>query len=172
MDLDPMDFKSGGNLAWMLFLARRYDDSVRELQRMIESHPSVPGFHLFLAWNYEAQGRFQEAIDELHRLEPQNPNPALPELAFIYAAMGNQQAAHAAIEKLVAESGHNYVLPYDIAVVYAGLRDNNRVFEWLEKAFKERSSFLVYLKTEPRLDGIRSDSRYTDLVRRVGFPTP
>ena len=58
---------------------------------------------------------------------------------------------------------------YRIAFVYAGLGDNDQAFEWLEKAFEERSDLLVYLNVDPALDRLRSDPRLTDLARRVGY---
>ena len=60
-----------------------------------------------------------------------------------------------------------YYPPYQIATIYAGLGDSDRAFEWLEKAFQERSPGLKFLKTEPMLDNLRADKRFDDLVHRV-----
>jgi hypothetical protein len=60
--------------------------------------------------------------------------------------------------------------PETIATVYAGLGDRDKAFEWLEKAYQERSPRLTWLKVEPMLDSIRSDPRYADLLRRMGLP--
>lgn len=57
--------------------------------------------------------------------------------------------------------------PYQIATIYAGLGDRDRAFEWLEKAFQERSPGLKFLKTEPMLDNLRADKRFDDLIHRV-----
>jgi hypothetical protein len=62
------------------------------------------------------------------------------------------------------------VSPFEIALIYVGLGDTSRAFEWLERAYLERSDLLVYLKVDPRLDPIRSDRRFKDLVARVGIP--
>jgi len=168
LELDPIDFKSGGNLAWMMYLARRHDDAIREIRRVLELYPSVLGFHGFLAWNYEAQGRFQKAIEEVH-LQRDGSAGGIAELAFARGASGDQQAARAALDKVLTLSKREYVPPYFIALVHASLRDNNNAFAWLEKAFDERSPFLVYLKTEPKLDNLRSDRRFVQLLHRVGF---
>ena len=63
-----------------------------------------------------------------------------------------------------------YVDPYAIAVVYAGLGDFDRTFEWLEQAFEERATWLtLFVKCDPRFDALRSDRRFGDLLRRMGF---
>ena len=74
------------------------------------------------------------------------------------------------IQKLEELSRQRYVPPDCFALIYAGLQENSQAFDWLEKAFKEHSPYLVFLRTEPRLDPLRSDQRYSDLVFRVGFP--
>ncbi len=63
----------------------------------------------------------------------------------------------------------SYVPPYNIAIVYAGLGDKDQAFGWLDRAFEERTGYLSRLTTDPHLDDLRSDSRFGDLLRRVGL---
>jgi hypothetical protein len=63
-----------------------------------------------------------------------------------------------------------YLSPYDIAVVYAGLGERDQALAWLERAYQERCGFITVLKVDPRLDSLRSDPRFQDLVRRMNFP--
>ena len=74
------------------------------------------------------------------------------------------------IENLREIAEKQYVPSYNFAIIYAGLGDRDKAFEWLEKARKERSGFLPFLKVEPALDLLRGDSRFHDLLRRIGFP--
>ena len=74
------------------------------------------------------------------------------------------------MDKLKELSKHRYVSPYNIAIVYAGLNDKDQAFEWLEKAYDARSSWMTWLKVEPKFDSLRSDAHFTDLMRRVGLP--
>jgi hypothetical protein len=74
------------------------------------------------------------------------------------------------IAELEEESARRYVNLYELALIYIGLGQDDQAFEWLDRAFREHSDQLIYLKVDPRLDSIRSDSRFTDLVRRVGVP--
>ena len=62
------------------------------------------------------------------------------------------------------------VSSYNVALIYIGLGEKDRAFDSLEKAYKERSDLLVYLKVDPRLDTLRSDPRFADLMRRIGLP--
>ena len=74
------------------------------------------------------------------------------------------------IDELKEISKTGYVPPYNIAIVYAGLGDKGQAFAWLDRAYDERSGYLTWLTTDPQLDNLRSDPRFADLMRRVGFP--
>jgi len=63
-----------------------------------------------------------------------------------------------------------FVTAYGIALVHAGMGDSDSTFKWLNKAYDERSNWLVWLKTDPRWESIRTDERYAELVRKVGLP--
>ena len=74
------------------------------------------------------------------------------------------------IELLKRKSQAEYVSPYEIVVEYALLEDRDHTFEWLEKAYRERSGRMEYLKLEDCLEPFHSGSRYQDLLKRVGLP--
>jgi hypothetical protein len=74
------------------------------------------------------------------------------------------------IAGLKEESVRRYVNQYELALIYVGLNQNDQAFEWLDKALREHSDQLIYLNVDPRLDSIRSDSRFTNFVRLVGIP--
>jgi hypothetical protein len=61
-------------------------------------------------------------------------------------------------------------MAYWLAVIHANLKETNEAFCWLDKAFKERSGMLAYVKVDPRVDYLRSDPRFDDLLRRMNFP--
>jgi hypothetical protein len=87
-----------------------------------------------------------------------------------YAVAGQQAAAREVLDKLLVRSKTGYVSPYEIAVIYAGMGDKDRAFEWLEKAYEERVSLLVYFRMDPRIWSLRSDARFQELLRRMNFP--
>ena len=79
-------------------------------------------------------------------------------------------AAEQLLAQLLKESKTKYVPAYDIAVVYTGLGDRDRAFEWLNKAYKEHSGFLLYIRSDARMKALQGDPRFQDLIRRMGFP--
>jgi hypothetical protein len=92
-------------------------------------------------------------------------------LAHAYALIGRRADAEKILGELERQSKSSYVSPYTIATIYAGLGDKENAFEFLEKAYQERSSDLPYfLKADLRIDTLRPDPRFADLVRRVGLP--
>jgi tetratricopeptide (TPR) repeat protein len=90
-------------------------------------------------------------------------------LGHAYAVAGERDLATEVLEELKDQSLRQYAPAYDRAVIYAGLDDRDRAFEWLERAYDERSSWMSYLRVEPRLDVLRSDARFATLLRKVGL---
>ena len=112
----------------------------------------------------EAFAEYQKAIP-LSGDSPDEP----ASLAYTYALSGRKQEALRIIDDLQERSKRSYISPAIIAFVYTGLGEKDQAFEWLEKAYHGRDSLLVLLKVEPMFDPLRSDPRFQDLLRRVGF---
>jgi len=96
--------------------------------------------------------------------------PALSYLGAAYGIAGKLDDAYRTLDQLFVMEQGQYVSPFSIARVYSGLGENDKAFEWFEKALEDRSGWLANLNVEPGLDPIRSDPRFQDLVRRVGLP--
>ena len=73
------------------------------------------------------------------------------------------------LDGLRGEARRRFISPYSIAILYTGLGDTDQAFAWLNRAYEERDNWLNYLKVEPRLDPLRSDARFADLLRRAGL---
>src|SRR5205814_10146111 len=118
------------------------------------------------------EGMYAEAETELRQAKAllQRNVAVEADLGYAYAASGKVGEAKKAIDELKQSSKQRYVSSYYIALIYAALGEKNLAFEWLENAYKERSDLLIYLKVDPRLDSLRSDARFADLMRRVGLP--
>jgi tetratricopeptide (TPR) repeat protein len=91
-------------------------------------------------------------------------------VGYAYAVAGRRPEAEKILDQLEQLSHERWVNPMDVATIYSGLGDRERAFEWLEKAYRERSTWLIYLNVDRFWDPIRSDPRFADLVRRVGLP--
>jgi hypothetical protein len=96
---------------------------------------------------------------------------SLAGLGHAYAVSGDKDEACKVLEKLKEISTQRYVAPYNVAVIYSGLGDKDAAFDWLDRAFNERSYLLgVYLNTDSRLDNLRSDPRFRELHRKMNLP--
>ena len=118
-----------------------------------------------LATIYSLTGRHDEAIAQAEPLWRESPQL----LGFAYARAGRREEALAVLEELKTRSQERYVSGADLAMVYAGLGKHDEAFEWLEKAYEQQAINLIFLNT-PSWDPLRSDPRYDDLLRRIGFP--
>lgn len=90
------------------------------------------------------------------------------DLEHLYAIWGKRAEAEQVLTELHRKSEQSYVSAYDIAVIYAGLGETEQAFTWLYKAIEQRPFWLCWLKLDPRLDGLRADPRFHNLLRRVG----
>ena len=95
----------------------------------------------------------------------------LAALGRAYAMAGNRPEAENILQTLSERGKKSYVSPFDLALVHAALGEKDEAFALLKKAIAERSTFLVYTKWEPRLDPLRSDPRFTQILKRIGLPT-
>jgi len=130
--------------------------------------------HYLLGVGYEGHGQPLEAIPEYQKaveLSGGNTDP-IAALAHAYAAIGRRAEAKKILRECQRQWQTSYVSPYMISTVYASLGEKDKAFEYLEKAFEEKSSDLSYfLKSDRRIDNLRSDSRFVDLLRRMSFPS-
>jgi TolB-like protein/Tfp pilus assembly protein PilF len=169
--LDPLSSIINREVGKQHYFARRYDDAIDALTRTIDLDPDFFLAHWYLGRTLVQQNRFDEAVDALERavvLSSQDPFQ-IAALAHAHAVSGNENEALRLLDALQEESHRRYVSPYGIAEVYVGLGDNESAFQWLERAYEGRSPYLIYLKVEPRLDPLRSDPRFTDLMARMGL---
>ncbi|MGZ8844345.1 MAG: protein kinase domain-containing protein [Pyrinomonadaceae bacterium] len=166
LELDPLSLPINENVGDILYLARRYDLAIEQLRKTIELDPNYGVVHSTLSKVYEAQGLYEESLNE--RLKGSTPE-TVAQLKQIYAASGIKGIWKNRLEQLLERSRNNYVSPADIALFYARLNEKDQAFAWLEKALAERSILFNYLVADPRFDNLRGDPRLANLLRRVGL---
>ena len=171
-ELDPLDPVISIHLAWLYYYGHHYDKVIEQSQMVLEANPQSFWPHFDLGWAYEQKGMFERAIAEFQKTRTLSPAStfATAGLGHAYGMAGNRAEAVQILRELIEQSKKGYVPAFDVAVVYEGIGDDEHAFEWLEKAYAERSSWLVYLKQDPRFDSLHSNPHFQDLLRRVGVP--
>jgi tetratricopeptide (TPR) repeat protein len=154
------------------FQARRFSDSVGPNQEALVIDPRYADAIINIGRAYEQMGMFPQAQQAYRSILAFAPNdPALLGLlGHLYAISGRRAEARGIISQLHGMSTDNrYVPSLYVALIYIGLGDKNQAFEWLDKAYNERSEYLVYLPTEPTADPLRKDPRFDALLERLGL---
>ena len=170
LELDPISPVSGGFFGMILHRARRYDESIAQCNKTLEIDPYYAKALWFLALSLEQKGRLAESIAQLEKavsLSRGSHFRAL--LGRAHALAGERAKAQAILEDLESLSQREYVSPFDIAVVHAGLGDLASTFQCLEEAYQQRVFRIIEL-TLPMFDSLRPDLRWQNLVRRIGLP--
>jgi len=169
-ELDPLAV-SGSDLAWDLFYARRYADAVQELHSVLAVKPDDAYALWILGFALIANHRPQEAVAVLEKgVSASDGSPALIGLLIhAYAQAGRRAEALHLLEELKQRKQTGYVPAAAFVKAYLGLGEYEQAFFWLEETYKEQSNILQLLKVHPIFDPVRSDPRFTDLMRRVGL---
>ncbi len=170
-ELDPRSLIVNTSVGWQYYFARQYDQAIEQYQMTLEMDPNFGPAHWGLGWAYDQKSMFAEAAAEFQRgINLSGGNPVYVAGLGHALAVGRQgEEAQKVLDELMELSKRLYVPPYFIAAIYTGLGDKARAFEWLEKAYEEHSSWLLYLRVDPRLDSLRSAPPFHDLLRRVGL---
>jgi TolB-like protein/Flp pilus assembly protein TadD len=169
LELDPLLLVTNVNLGRIDYYEGRYDQAIKQYQRALELDKDFMRTHLRLGLAYVQQGRYHEALVEYNKaLEIAGDTPQIrAHIAHVMAVSGKKSEALAGLAELQERAKRQYVPPYDIALIYVGLGEKDKAFAWLEKAYNDHSTEMIYFKVEPLLTPLRSDSRYQDLLRRM-----
>jgi tetratricopeptide (TPR) repeat protein len=176
VELDPLSLNQRAGLAEFYYAARQYDRALEEAQKVLDMDPDFNRARGVMMWVYEELGMCEEYL-ALRR-----------ERLMGWGAEPEALARQAALEQACADSGFvgiwrwrlersleriaagEYVGPSALADNYARLGRIDEAFEWLERAYDERDGNLAFMKMSPAYDGLSSDPRFQDLLRRMNFP--
>lgn len=171
-ELDPLSLLVQANKGIISYFGRQYEQAVEELQTVTRLDPKffVPYWGVGLC--YEQEGRYEDAVAQLQKaidLSGRGVN-GIASLGHAFGLAGRRNDAQKILAELQERSKTRYVSAYQLAVVYLGLQRTDEAMDQLENAYQERSTLLTYLKMDPRIDPLRSDPRFKDLLRRIGLP--
>jgi DNA-binding winged helix-turn-helix (wHTH) protein/TolB-like protein/Flp pilus assembly protein TadD len=171
---DPFSPIISTNAAWVFHLAGQYDLAIEASNKALDLDPNFPRAHYRLGNIYEQKGSYDLAIAEYQKALPNSGGDTYYQAALghAYALAGRNREAREVLDHLKDLSKHRYVAPYAIALIYVGLGDKERAFEWLGKAIADRSTSLAYVKVDPTLHDLRSDPRFAAILRNADIVVP
>jgi len=176
--LDPLSPIISSNTGLYSYYEHNYDDAIAKYKLTLQSDPDFWVARHYLALAYVQKGMYDEAIAELRKLIKAPASGPIPaqvveaeteasaSLGFAYGMAGKQADARAIINQLEALSNRRYVSGLYFANVYAGLKENDKAIDHLNRAFEARHPGLVLIRIEPMFDGLRGDERFKQLIRR------
>jgi eukaryotic-like serine/threonine-protein kinase len=173
LELDPLSLLINSNLADALLAARQYDQAIEQARKTLDLDANFILAHQWLGLSYVQKSMYREGIAELEKAVAISPGDtlALSGLGYAYAAAGRRLEAQKVLDQLNEISKQEYVPAVYRAPIYAALGEKDKAFEWLEKAYEERS--IGDIQAVPVYDPLRSDPRFADLLRRMNLePRP
>ena len=171
------DAGAPGQRAFPYFLARQYDKAIELYREGLEKNPDNAHAHVLLGEVYVAKGIAGEGVVEMQKGAALDKNLAknperwdrYPLLSYAYAVAGRRGEALKLLDEQQQLAKQHYVSPYNFAIIYTGLGEKDRAFEWLTKCVGEHTMIIFHLKSRPLFDSLRSDPRYPDLLRRMNL---
>jgi len=171
--LDPLSLAINTDIGFHHYYSGRYVEAVSQLQSVLAMKSDFLLAHLWLARALLEQGRFDAALAETAVAEAKAREWSVLVAArgFTYGKAGMTREARAVLQELEALSQQRFVTSYGVALVHAGLGQIDHAFRWLDRAFDERSHWLVWLRLDPRWKSLHGDPRFATLVARMRYPS-
>jgi tetratricopeptide (TPR) repeat protein len=172
--LDPLSPIRAVTVGTVYNTGRQYDDAIGVCKRLTIENATFAGAHLCLAQAYWGKDAYPQVIAEFNEYGKlsgdRNSLAFASAMAKGYGEGGWKGALSKALEVRLAQRKIEYVSPYELATLYANLGDKDGAFRWLDAAYRDRNLGLMRLNSDFLLDPIRSDRRFSELVRKVGLP--
>jgi TolB-like protein/DNA-binding winged helix-turn-helix (wHTH) protein/Flp pilus assembly protein TadD len=172
MRLDPLSLPNNAEVVRTLYYARDYDRAVEQGQKALQLNPDYYRTHFWLARVYAQKGLYEEAIAESKKVLQAMPDSTagLTELAYSLAAGGRQHEARSILERLKEKSKRDWVPAYNLAVIHVALDEKETALHYLQEAYRERDWAMMVLAVEPRLDPVRGNSGFQELLGKCRLP--
>lgn len=172
-NLAPLSLIVSTEVGWAYYSNHQYGAAIDAYQNVLDLDQNFARAHTRLGMVYAAQKNFSNAIREFKKAQELSGPDAYVDglLGYSEALAGDTEAARKLLLELTKRSHAAYVPAFSMALICIGLHDNDRALSWLAQSFQERSTYLVYAKTDPLLDSLRSDPRFGTLIDQMGLAT-
>ena len=170
-ELNPFSININTNVCWVYLVARQLDRAMEECKLAIEMDENYALAHYHLGTAYGLVQRFDEAITEFQKASSRSGDEpyAIAGLGYAYALGGYRVEAEKILAELELEARREHVEPIYLALVHVGLRDNDQAIQYLEEAYAEHGEEMSFLNVTPAWDPLRSDPRFTALLKQMGL---
>ena len=171
-ELEPLSLIINTNMGWMLYFAHQYDQAIEQYQKTLQMDKNFYPARFRLGQAYLQAESIEAAVREFEQAVTLSERKARPLglLGYAYGLLGKRTEAGRILDELNELSKKRYVSSLETARIHTALGDKDRAFDCFAKAIDEREGWLIWMKLEPSFDSLRSDPRFTDLLRRVGLP--
>ena len=168
---DPLSAANNSGIGIVFHWSRQPERAIEQFRKVLELNPNYLIARSFLAEAYEQKGDFVSAIATIEKIQQSETDPlTLSTVGYVYAKSGDRHKALEILNEFVKRSNQEYVPAFSFAQIYAGLGDNEQALAWLDKACNERAVWIPFLKVDLKFDPLRSDPRFQELLKKVGFP--
>jgi len=172
--LDPLSPMIGTEVGWVYYFGHQQDQAIEQYRRVLTSDPTFTYATFCMGLSFEQKGMYAEAIRLLQLAAAAWPNDpgTVAALSHAYASSGNTTRAKELLDDLIRLRHHRHVEPLFIADAYAGLHNKDEAFKWLNIYASRPTMYIASLKikADPRLDNLRSDPHYRDLLQKMRLP--
>lgn len=173
LEQDPLSAGANAVHGMLLMLQRKYDEAIVEVQKALQMDPAFSRGRMQIAEIYGLQRQYARAVTEAAAAAAASPGDleVLADLGYIHAVAGRRAEALKIRDELARRAGANEdAAAGGVAIIYVGLGDDGRSFEWLARARERRDPWIGYLKVDPRFDRLRRDPRFAPLLASAGLP--
>ncbi len=173
-ELEPLSVRWQSDLGYQLYYARRDDQAIEQFKKALEMDPNYAQAHARLGATYLQKKMYKEAILELEKARSLDNSPERPGRfawpAYAYAVSGQRGKAQEMLNELQEQAKQRHIPPINFVIIYTGLDEKDQAFAWLEKVYEEQSGRdLGEVRVNPMFDSLRSDQRYTNLMRKINL---
>jgi TolB-like protein/DNA-binding winged helix-turn-helix (wHTH) protein/Tfp pilus assembly protein PilF len=166
-ELDPLSLDISWDIGVWFTFSRQPDRAIEQFQKAIAIDPNFGPAHAGIVNAYQAKGRHEEAIAELKKASTIQDRKNSAQLGYAYAVAGRTDETRKILADLSEVAKQRFVSPFDFALLYIGLGEKDQAFEFLNKTFDENPYRIAFIKVNPRFDVLRSDARFSELLRRM-----